>query len=116
MAFRPAQLWSVGFESFLRHIQALPQGGLLPGHALSQEWVSLDVASTLEAFDCWFSKGYAALPEDPRNAHSTSVSLCTYERWFAVGAIEDSYAFGRWRDVPGYVTHTARIPYLSLDL
>lgn len=106
MAHRPPQLWSVGFESFLRHIQALPEGGLHAGQGL----VQLNVSEVLLAFDDWFTRGYAGLPGDPRQANSQQVSLCTYEHWFAVEDIGSHYVDGGWSELPDYVSHTAGIP------
>ena len=106
MQYRPPQLWSVGFESFLRHIQVLPEGGLVA----EEGWVMLDTGEVLQAFDTWFARGYADLPADPRLAASGEVTLCTYERWFATKPAESSCAVGRWSEVPPYVLHTAGIP------
>jgi hypothetical protein len=47
MQYRPPQLWSVGFESFLRRIQALPEGGLVA----DEGWVMLDTGEVLQAYD-----------------------------------------------------------------
>jgi hypothetical protein len=106
MTFRPTQLWSVGFESFLRHINALPADGLQPGDG----WVALNMEETLRAFDAWFTQGYADLPVNPRQADSNAISLCTYEQWFAVEPIESQYTAGCWSEVPEYVARTAGLP------
>jgi hypothetical protein len=108
MQYWPPQVWSVGFESFLRHIQVLPEGGLVA----DEGWVMLDTGEVLQAFDTWFAHGYADLPADPRSAASGEVALCTYERWFATQPAESSCAVGRWSEVPPYVLHTAGIPSL----
>jgi len=44
LELRSPQCWSVGFESFLRHIQALPEGGLTS----EEGWVVLKVDEVLE--------------------------------------------------------------------
>jgi hypothetical protein len=106
MASRPTQLWSVGFESFLRRIGALPADGLQPRNG----WVVLNAEEILRAFDAWFIRGYEDLPADPRQADSNTVSLCTYERWFAPEPIESHYTAGFWSKVPDYVARTAGLP------
>ena len=69
----------MGFESFLRRIGALPEGGLVADSG----WAVLSLDTVLDAFDSWFAQGYRDVPTDPRQATHAQVSLCTYERWFA---------------------------------
>ena len=107
MAYRPKQLWSVGLESFLRHIRyELPEGGLRSEGNL----VALSVPDVLNTFDQWWCAAYGDSPMDPRQAPTSVVSLCTYERWFAMEPVTDSYCSGGWASVPDYVSHTAGIP------
>jgi hypothetical protein len=103
---RTPQFWSVGFESFLCRIGALPEAGLVA----EEGWAVLSVDKVLAAFDEWFAQGFQGLPDDPRQASSSAVSLCTYERWFAVTPVEEGCGTGDWSAVPGYVSHTAGIP------
>jgi len=109
MTHRPARVWSVGLETVLRRIHALPAGGLVAGGE-GTPLARLDEAEILRCFDEWFVSGYHDLPADPRSAPSTSVTLCTYERWFSVDPIADNYVEGRWSGVPQYVCQTAGIP------
>ncbi len=107
MSYRPMQLWSVGLESFLRHIRyPLPTEGLRAG----DEWVRLPVADVLAAFDSWWCHGFSTAPSDPRVAPSNAVVLSTYEHWFATAPVGDGYSCGCKADVPGYVAATAGIP------
>ena len=69
----------------------------------------MSVDEVLSAFDAWWCRGFVDAPSDPREAPSSAVSLCTYERWFATKPI-DEYSAGCVSEVPGYVARTAGIP------
>lgn len=104
---RPKQLWSVGLESFLRHIRfELPPEGL----RCVGEWVQLPVVEVLSAFDTWWCREFSEALADPRNAPTSQVSLCTYEQWFATEPVMGGYDRGCLSRVPGYVANTAGIP------
>jgi len=73
-SYRPKQLWSVGLESFWRHIKyELPVEGLRSEGGLT----ALPVAHVLQAFDYWWCAAYCDLPVDPRQASTNDVLLCT---------------------------------------
>jgi len=60
---------------------------------------------------CVCCAAYCGLPVDPRQASTSDVSLCTYERWFAAEPAAVSYCNGGWSSVPEYVSRTAGIPH-----
>lgn len=100
----PSSCSQLGFESVLRRIGALPEGGLVTGEG----WAAPSVEHVVVAFDSWFAA--LDLPDDPRQAECGEVSLCTYERWFGAAPAYHGCGVGDWSVVPDYVSHTAGIP------